>query len=276
MGNQDYINFEHKHKRWTAAKALIDGLSTEMTGGRDPWDGTWNPTDGELENLIENWVPPEIVVCQAMDETGNRNGCPGPENCGRRCTADYWLGHGENVAESMGALAGSLGQDSRMWIVVGRIHDIDYPKYPHHDAAIDSEVAHPVGLASQLRELGAAPAVILAVLSHAPHLRLRPSSPLAWALVACDEHATMMGYALDDIARSPVYRPDLSPLASVLKPASSSIEGGFSRRDMCDRANLGLFKLKEFQDGKIGKFDSAGFSDRIDWEKEAKQMPPAP
>jgi hypothetical protein len=129
-----------------------------------------------------------------------------------------------------------------------------------------------MALAKELHAYGAAPAVVLAVLAHAPHLRLWPSSPLAWALLASDEHATMTAYAKLNPAMEPVYPAHLSELTSLLRSASSTIRGGYSRKDMQSRANLGLQKLLDFKKRRV-RFDDDAFAERIDWDAEVATVP---
>jgi predicted hydrolase (HD superfamily) len=266
VGNHEYDEFEDKLRRWDAAERLVSALASEIRDGRDPWDDRWNPSDQQLDAMIDEWLSPETVVCQDK----NSGECPGPEACGRRCTTAYWRAHGYDVAHNMAALARDLAEDDRLWYVVGRIHDVDYPKSPHHDAAVSSDDSHPMALARSLHASGAALAAVLAILTHAPHLRLRPSSPLAWALLACDEHATMTAYARANPAMEPAYPAQLASMTSLLQPATSTIRGGYRREDMQARANLGFQKLLDYKTGRIERFDRRGFADRIDWDAEAR------
>ena len=264
MGNHDYDKFEGELHRRGAAERLIAAIAEELRNGRDAWDDRWHPSEAEVDALIDRWLVPGTVVCQ--DPHSGK--CPGPQECGRRCTVGYWRVHGEDVAANMAALARAVREDEPLWHLAGRIHDIDYPAAPHHAPDVDSERAHPMGLARELHELGAAPALTLAILAHAPHLQLRPASPLAWALLACDEHATMTAFAKTDREMEPRYPEQLHALASVLRPASSTIRGGFRRKDMQARADGGLQKLLDYQRGAIPRFDAAGFDARIDWKKD--------
>jgi len=270
MGNHEYDDFEDKLQRWGAAERLVSAIATEIRNGRDPWDDRWTPTDSQVDAMIDEWLAPGTVVCQDR----HSGQCPGPDRCGRRCTVGYWRVHGEDVANNMAALARDLGEDERTWFVVGRIHDIDYPRCPHHESEVSSEDSHPIALARELQTLGAAPAVVLAVLAHAPHLRLRPSSPMAWALLACDEHATMTAYAKANPSMEPVYPEHLRSMTSLLRPASSTILGGYSRKDMQARANLGFQKLVCYKN-RIPRFDEKAFGERIDWDAEVRAVSPS-
>lgn len=268
MGNHEYELFEQEMQRWDAAEQLVRNLGTRIQTDRDAWIDRWHPTDPQLDEFIDAWLSSDVVVCQDK-RSGN---CPGPESCGRRCTVGYWRVHGDDVAHNMAALARELGENERLWWIVGRIHDVDYAMYPHHEPEVSSETAHPMALATQLVILGAPPAVVLAILTHAPHLRLYPASPLAWALLACDEHATMTSFAKADSKLEPRYPEHLQKLASVLRPATSTIRGGYYRKDMQGRANLGLQKLFDYRRGVVPKFDYQAFDRRIDWDAEIERQ----
>jgi predicted hydrolase (HD superfamily) len=270
MGNHEYENFEHDLQRWPAAKRLVDSLAGRIGDGK-AWQSRWNPADDQLETLIDEWLRADVVVCQNRGPDGLCRS-NGPAHCGRRCTAAYWRVHGDDVATNMAALARALGQNERLWWVTGKIHDIDYPQYPHHETKVDSAMAHPMALAHYLSSASAAPALILAILSHAPHLRLRPASPLAWALLACDEHATMTAYARVNAEMQPRYSQRLRSLTDLLQPARSTISGGYYRKDMQGRADLGLQKLLDFQYGAIPLFDEQRLCDPIDWDGEIKAV----
>lgn len=107
----------------------------------------------------------------------------------------YWIDHGRCTGALMRRMARRWGGDPELYYRVGFVHDLDYLRFPH-DAGKwvpQDENTHPVPLAFAMRELGVHPAVILAVLEHAPYLGLdaAPSSRLSAALSAAEDLVTM-------------------------------------------------------------------------------------
>lgn len=107
---------------------------------------------------------------------------------------DYWYDHGAATGALMRYIAQRWGGDADLYDRVGHVHDLDYLRFPHDTRKNDSEAecVHPVPLARAMLELRVHPAVILAVLEHAPYLQLNlaPTSRLSAALSAAEDLAT--------------------------------------------------------------------------------------
>lgn len=260
----EYDRFEAKFDRRGAALHLAGRVHEQLARGRVPSDG-WLPDDAEVAALLDEWLPPHVYACQHQvgEPPCNRE----PEHCGRRCGAVYWRKHCEDVAGMLAAFARELGEPVRLWQVTGMIHDLDYPRYPHHDAAIASDRAHPVGISTQLFERGAPPLLVLALLSHAPHLRFRPESALGWAVLAADEHATMSGFG-----EVPEYHLSIDRrLTACLIPNGGELRG-FHRNDMEGRANLALLQLTRVLRGEAAAEQlSASRWTPLDWDGEVEK-----
>jgi hypothetical protein len=142
------------------------------------------PDDGEIQALFDKWVPPDLITCRAPAE------CSSQETCRRRCSARYWRKHCEVVGNLMKDFAKALGLDERLFYVTGAVHDLDYVIAPHdHPDAVLAR-SHPIPIARELIAMDFPPLVSLAVLEHAPHLQLEPSSQLTHALIACGDAVT--------------------------------------------------------------------------------------
>lgn len=259
-----YESFESKHNRRGAALYLAGRIDEQLADGRDPLDG-WLPSGMEISTLVNEWLPAERFVCQYQEHEEPCNW--EPATCGRRCSTAYWRKHCGEVSSMLEALAGRLGEPVELWRTAGLLHDLDYVRYPHHDAAIASDKAHPVGISTRLFEKGAPPILILALLSHAPHLQLRPESALGWAVLACDEQATMSGFGM-----TPHYHGSIDPrLTECLIPASGVLQG-FHRNDMEGRANLAMLELSRILHREA---PSLQLSDTrrspIDWDRQVQQ-----
>lgn len=107
----------------------------------------------------------------------------------------YWRDHGRSTGLLMRHMVERWGGDAALYELVGHVHDLDYLMHPHDGPKDGTEMAptHPVPLAVAMRKLDVHPAVILAVLEHAPYLHLpsAPSSRLSAALSAAEDLATL-------------------------------------------------------------------------------------
>lgn len=176
----------------------IQQLRDRLRKSVQPRDGVL-PRGATLKSLQEKWLPTGAFVCRNQSQ-----GCD-PSSCNNRCNAAYWLSHCDVVASLMRNLAEVLDDDPDLYQAAGKVHDLDYVKAPHDLGCEEISKAHPVPLVKDLMAMGAPPLLSLAVLEHAPHLNLAPSSPLSEALIACDDAATLAstGYDLTNEARLP-------------------------------------------------------------------------
>jgi hypothetical protein len=112
--------------------------------------------------------------------------------CEKRCSVTYWLDHGRLAGDLMAILAADTGEDVILYRQVGRIHDIDYVRYPHDRG--DPGICHPFPLVADLMVAGVDPRISLAVFEHAGYVGggCRFSSKLSAALSACEDLATLM------------------------------------------------------------------------------------
>lgn len=108
---------------------------------------------------------------------------------------EYWRDHGLSTGSLMRRMALQWGGDQELYDAVGRVHDLDYLRFPHDVPSknVTDGLAHPVPLAGAMRDMGVHPVVTLAVLEHAPYLGLcdAPSSRLAATLSAAEDLATI-------------------------------------------------------------------------------------
>jgi putative nucleotidyltransferase with HDIG domain len=88
--------------------------------------------------------------------------------------------HALSVEAAMRAYARKLGGDEELWGVTGLLHDFDYEKHP-------SKEEHPFVGCGILRERGAPPEMIEAILGHAAYSGTPRVTPMAKALFAVDE-----------------------------------------------------------------------------------------
>jgi len=96
-------------------------------------------------------------------------------------TDPYQLLHAKMVAVAMEGYGQKLAQDPHLWYLTGYLHDIDYEKYPE---------THPTESLAWFKEWGYPDDFIHAVEAHAYSYNgfsTKPNSPLAAALLACDE-----------------------------------------------------------------------------------------
>lgn len=143
----------------------------------------------------------------------------------------------------MRRIAAWLGADIAVFEAAGLVHDIDYLRFPHHNRQVSSEQAHPISVVKLLMQRGARPSFCLAVLEHAPHLGHTPSSPLAHALAACDEHSTICG-----ANQRPMFGSDIpTELRDCLQAQVGPAITGYVRPDVHDRMNASLRELGRFR-----------------------------
>ena len=259
----EYHKFESKYDRRGAALHLAGRIQEQLANGRDPLDG-WIPSIEECAELTEFWLPEDRFACQYQEGEEPCNW--EHQSCGRRCSAVYWRKHCQDVADMMVALARVLGEPEDLWRATGLLHDLDYVRYPHHDHAISPDRSHPVGISSQLFEKGAPPIMILALLSHAPHLQLRPETALGWAVLGCDEHATMSGFGI-----TPHYHKSIDPRITQCMTAPTGVLHGFHRNDMEGRANLAMLELSRVLEGKAESLQlSKNRWSPIDWDRQVQ------
>lgn len=93
----------------------------------------------------------------------------------------YQRYHALMVATAMAGYAKQLGEDEDLWWLTGYLHDIDYDQFP---------TEHPGPSLKWFAEWGYPPELIHAVLAHANGFNgftEKPKTPLAKALIACDE-----------------------------------------------------------------------------------------
>src|SRR5581483_2701497 len=94
---------------------------------------------------------------------------------------DYQRHHALMVATAMDGYAGLRGADRHLWYVTGLLHDLDFEAHPD---------THPAGELKWFRDWGYPEDLIHAVEAHAYGYHgyaTLPQTPLAAALLACDE-----------------------------------------------------------------------------------------
>lgn len=148
------------------------------------------PTKEAVADLFEKWLPIGLINCRAPDQC-SFGACVG------RCSASYWRNHDQVVATLMSKFAKVLGQDSWLYYVTGAVHDLDYVVAPHDRTSAELLKSHPLPITQELIRMNFPPLVCLAVLEHAPHLKLVPSSSLTHALVACGDSVTLAAANLE-------------------------------------------------------------------------------
>lgn len=260
----NYTTFEQTFHRRAAALSLTESVQERIDNGADPYTG-WLPNDAEINEIRDQWLPAHAFICQYKE---NETPCDlEADKCERRCSAIYWREHSNDVAQMMVSIAGLLHQPPHLWKTAGLLHDLDYVKYPHHDKRISSARSHPMGVSNFLYQMGAPPVLILAILSHAPHLCLRPESALGWALMACDEHSTMTGFMED-----PAYDSAIDArLTDCLIPKVKFLRG-FHRSDMQIRANLSLLELTSILKEKSPALQLNSAREKpFDWDANTKE-----
>jgi putative nucleotidyltransferase with HDIG domain len=127
------------------------------------------------------------------------------------------------VESAMRAYARKLGQDEKVWGIVGLLHDFDYQRWP-------DPPAHPLEGSKILRERGYPDEIIYAICSHADYLTDYPRvHQLDKALYACDELAGL-------ITATARLRPngimDLTAASVKKKMKSKGFARGVNREDV--------------------------------------------
>lgn len=137
-----------------------------------------------VNNLVKKFLPDGTHNCKKMN-------CQ-IKNCQSRCGSHYWKDHGRTTQQLMELLARKIGEDEIVYGRVGFIHDLDYLQFPHDRAS--NKNAHPIPLVNQLIEDNIHPEISLAILEHAPYLKLTNDnrSKLSYSLTACEELATLL------------------------------------------------------------------------------------
>jgi len=126
----------------------------------------------------------------------------------------YWLDHGRVAGELMRCLAQYLSTNPIFYAQMGRLHDIDYVRFPHNAPDPQADV-HPVPLARFLSERGVPVEASLAIMEHAGYVGKGSdfATTLSAALSACDDLATYLAAVPRE---APRYSKDLCPLAQRL------------------------------------------------------------
>jgi predicted hydrolase (HD superfamily) len=96
-------------------------------------------------------------------------------------TDEYQRYHALMVATALEGYAQKLSQDEHLWFITGYLHDIDFQKHP---------TLHPGESLKWFKEWEYPEELFHAVLAHAYGYNgytVEPESPLASALIACDE-----------------------------------------------------------------------------------------
>ncbi len=96
-------------------------------------------------------------------------------------TDTYQRFHAEMVGRAVEGYGEKLGADAHLWWLTGYLHDIDYDKHP---------TEHPGPSLSWFAQWGYPAELIHAVEAHADGFNgftTKPETPLAHALLACDE-----------------------------------------------------------------------------------------
>jgi len=186
------------------------------------------PEISKIKESIKEWLPSGLYTC--LDPRSED--CTRSEDCLKRCSWKYWQEHSFEVAHLMKSLAKVLNEDEEKWELAGLVHDFDYLHHPHHIDTVESAHAHPVEICRWLFEKRVSYDVCLAVLEHAPHLRLTPSSKLSYGLIACDEFSTMIGSNYSPRFSEPI-DPAIARVFNSKVPRSKFV--GFKRNDMESR-----------------------------------------
>jgi hypothetical protein len=92
----------------------------------------------------------------------------------------------------MERLALKIGGDIELYGTTGLIHDLDYLRHPHDRGIYVGR--HPIPLVKYLMRRNANPYMCLAILEHAPHLKLNNLSRLSFSLTGCEELATLISF----------------------------------------------------------------------------------
>lgn len=137
-----------------------------------------------ISELMQNFMPVGIKNCR-------KDSCE-MTNCQSRCGYQYWYEHGRITKQLMEKLAFKIGENEELYGMVGFIHDIDYLSHPHDRG--NKIGSHPIPLVGKLIENHIHPEICLAILEHAPYLRLENKNrcTLSRSLTACEELATLL------------------------------------------------------------------------------------
>lgn len=140
------------------------------------------PNKRTVEMLFNEWLPEGLYTCRSPQKE-----C---DHYLQRCSAEYWRNHNLVVGSLMSKFAELLGEDPWLYYVTGAVHDLDYVKFPHDRFHVDPANVHPLPITQELLKMNVSPLICLAVLEHAPHLNLIPSTNLTHALIACGDAVT--------------------------------------------------------------------------------------
>ncbi|NCG33165.1 MAG: HD domain-containing protein [Proteobacteria bacterium] len=150
------------------------------------------PTRDEAVSLLEEWV----------------------ENKGLRK-------HMYAVEAAVRHYAGLRGADPDVWGLAGRLHDLDWEKYPEN---------HPITAVDHLRAAGYPDEVLQAILAHrASFTGVEPTSELDKVLMACDELSGLV-YACCLVRPNGI--DDLKPKSVVKKLKDKTFAAGVSREEV--------------------------------------------
>ena len=143
-------------------------------------------SDELVNDLVQSFMPKGTTNCR-------KKSCQ-ITNCQSRCGYQYWYEHGRITKLLMEKLAFKLDQNEAIYGRVGRIHDIDYLSNPHDRGNKLDSHQHPIPLVLKLIENNIHPEICLAILEHAPYLKLKieKRSMLSLSLTACEELATLL------------------------------------------------------------------------------------
>lgn len=123
---------------------------------------------------------------------------------------DYQRYHALMVGTAMEGYAQKYGEDEDLWFLTGYLHDLDYDEYPE---------LHPAESLKWFAEWGYPESLIHAVEAHAygyNGFETMPQTPLASALIACDEISGIF-YAYQKINPVPFGEMKVSSIKKRLK-----------------------------------------------------------
>lgn len=226
-------------QRWQILRAVAEEEARSLQAEIERGDASSPGWERDADRWAANVLARDVHVCD--QSTVPDCGHPDPEHDGSRCSTAYWRKHSVHVADSLQRLARELGEDPVLWALVGRLHDADYPAHPHHAPEVSPTDGHPMTLLRELERVGAPASVRLAVLEHAAHTDLEPSSQLSAALILADEHSTTTAYGGSlDLDEAGARR-----LVALLAPAPHRLTDGYFRGDMSVRAAMAARVLVE-------------------------------
>jgi predicted hydrolase (HD superfamily) len=207
----------------TLGKKLHGELSRLLANGDCPLDA---PLDARMfQDALAYWEREPVFL--------DRNGCVAAKrdcpavraHCVGRCHLDYWIEHQEMAGEAMRSVAMRFDDADRaeLYFQIGRLHDIDYLRYPH-DAARPSDARHPAPLVGYLASRSFSIPGCIAILEHAPYLSLgRHEHPLtrrlSFALSLCEDAVTLRASDIYEHERELLPDEVVRILESIKKPA---------------------------------------------------------